>query len=185
MDSGTEQNQLYLLSRGDPKAFKLLFMHYFPRVKGFIQSLVGDEAETEDLAQDIFVKIWQNRSSMEQVQNLNAYVYRMARNAVFSHFEHEALHTNYIAAQQNQQTSPTQDELEELLFAKELEATINLSVQKMPPQRKLIYELSRIEGCTNEEISQRLSISKRTVEAHISTALADIRKVIGVLLLFF
>lgn len=184
MELIVEQDLLFSLSKGDPRAFEMLFLHHFPRLKRFMFSLLKNEEEAEDLAQDIFVKIWQNRSSVASVHNFSAYLYRMARNAVYSHLEHEVLVADY-AARKNTQPAPSQDELEELLFAKELKAMIDLSVAKMPPQRKHIYEMSRNEGLSNDDIAQRLSISKRTVEVHISAALADIRKVIRTLLLFF
>ncbi|MDR0430963.1 MAG: LuxR C-terminal-related transcriptional regulator, partial [Tannerellaceae bacterium] len=62
---------------------------------------------------------------------------------------------------------------------------IDIVIEKMPPQRKLIYRKSRNEGLSNEQIAQELNISKRTVENHITQALNDIRKNITGLIFFF
>ena len=73
--------------------------------------------------------------------------------------------------------TPTEtDDTEERLFAQELQQLIELTVKNMPEQRRRVFEMSRKEGLSNEEIAQKLGISKRTVENHITTALAAIRK---------
>jgi len=77
------------------------------------------------------------------------------------------------------------EELEEMVFAKELEELIEVTIKKMPPKRKAIFCMSRKQGLSNDEIAFQLNISKRTVETHISAALTDLRKVISVLMLFF
>ena len=68
------------------------------------------------------------------------------------------------------------------MFARELQSIISRTVEQMSPQRKLIYQMSREQGLSNDEIATRLNISKRTVENHLTAALAILRKV---LYLFF
>ena len=68
----TEKEQLLDLSNGDIKAFNDLFMLYFPKLKLFLSGFLDNEAEAEDLAQDVFVKLWQNRESLTRIENLNA-----------------------------------------------------------------------------------------------------------------
>ncbi|HZK69437.1 MAG TPA: sigma factor-like helix-turn-helix DNA-binding protein, partial [Paludibacter sp.] len=70
------------------------------------------------------------------------------------------------------------DNIEEALFAKELESLIEIAVCQMPAQRKLIYTMSRIEGVSNGEIAERLHLNKRTVENHLTAALANVRKMV-------
>ena len=75
---------------------------------------------------------------------------------------------------------------EEELYARELSLLIDIAVEKMPPQRRNIFIMSRKDGLSNEEIAQRLNISKRTVENHMTQALAELRKIAySTLLLFF
>ena len=125
--------------------------------------------------------MWQNRDRLTGIDNLNAYLFRIAKNTVFRHIERSLLFKDY----QEQQTErsllfPTNnDSIEEEIYAKELEYLISIAVEKMPSQRKRIYQMSRMEGLSNEEIAERLAISKRTVENHLTLALADIRKLIG------
>jgi RNA polymerase sigma-70 factor (ECF subfamily) len=175
-----EKQQIKALSEGDVKAFDLLFIHYYPKLKQFILGFIHNELEAEDLSQDVFVKIWNRREGLQNVENLNAYIYRTAKNTLFSYLERN---TRIDAVELENEEIPTTDTLEELLFAKELEELIDKSISLMPPKRKMIFSLSRKSGLSNEEIATKLNISKRTVETHISAALIDLRKVIQFLTL--
>ena len=179
----TEKERLSDLSNGDTKAVNDLFMLYFPKLKLFLSGFLDNEAEAEDLAQDVFVKLWQNRQSLIKVENLNAYLYRIARNTLYTYLNRSF--SPDLINETNATHIPSIDELEELIFAKELEELIDMTVDKMPPQRKAIFCLSRKQGLSNDAIALQLNISKRTVETHISAALSDLRKVISILLLFF
>jgi len=187
MEFTEEQILLRALSRGDEKAFEVLFMRYFPKVKRFISGLLQDDIIAEDLAQDILLKIWQKREAMEKIENLNAYLYRASRNAVYQHLRHILL-VNEYGEKQQEHLSRQQDEggenIEGYIFAEELLLLIQHTVEKMPAQRKKIYEMSRKEGKNNDEIAQLLAINKRTVENHLTQALADIRKMLKRFYLF-
>lgn len=187
MDFTTEKGYIEAVSRGDEQAFESLFLHYFPRIKGFIYGILQNEEEAEDISQDIFVAMWQNKERLTNIENLNAYLFRVAKNTVFRHIERNLLFSDY----QQQQVDNTllgftnNDNIEEEIYARELEFLISVAVEKMPPQRKQIYRMSRVEGISNDEIATRLSISKRTVENHLTQALADLRKIIGFFLIAF
>lgn len=187
MDFTTEKGYIEAVSRGDEQAFELLFLHYFPRIKGFISGILQNEEEAEDISQDIFVSMWQSRERLTNIENLNAYLFRVAKNAVYRHIERSLLFRDFQEQQINHAlfTSTDNDSIEEELYAKELDFLISVAVEKMPPQRKQIYKMSRVEGISNDEIAERLSISKRTVENHLTQALADIRKIIGFFIIAF
>ena len=96
---------------------------------------------------------------------------------LYDYFEHQQIVENYQLKQQKQ--SPIfEDLIEEELYAKELSLLIDLTIEKMPPQRRLIFIMSRKEGLNNDEIALKLNINKRTVENHLTQALADLRRVI-------
>lgn len=178
-----EKHWLQAIACGDQKAFDELFKKYFPKIRKFLFGFLESDAEAEDLAQDVFVKLWQNRSFLENVDNLNAYLYRMSKNMLFNYLKHPRIkELNSIS---NFLEIPTMEKLEEIIFAKELEILIDTTIDRMPAQRKTIFNLSRKEKLTNTEIAARLKISKRTVETHISAALSDLRKVLYIFFIFF
>lgn len=186
MDSTTERAYLDAISRSDEQAFKSLFLHYFPRIKSFINGILQNEEEAEDMSQDIFVSMWQNRERLTEINNLNAYLFRMAKNTVFRHIERDLLFQNYQQQKELSGFSASEDNnIEDEIYARELEFLISVAIEKMPPQRKNIYRMSREMGLSNNEIAQNLSISKRTVENHLTQALADIRKIVKFFILAF
>lgn len=179
-----EKHLLEALSHEDKKAFELLFMTYYPKIKQFLSGFLDSIEEGEDLAQDVFVKVWQKRRSFAYVENLNAYLYRIAKNILYDHIEksrknHRTISDNELA------DIPSLESVEELIFADELNDLINLKIKQMPHQRRTIFTMSRHKGLSNQEIATHLNISKRTVETHISAALAELRKISPLLILFF
>jgi RNA polymerase sigma-70 factor (ECF subfamily) len=160
------------IAEDDHESFRLLFMQYFPKLRFFIVGLVKSDAVAEELAQEVFVKIWEKRQALTDVQSLNAYIYRMAKNTVLNYLQHKYVEENYsgqLAADNN----PPADEL---FLAKETELLIQLTVARMPAQRKKIFELSRNRHLPNMEIARQLHISKKTVENHLNLALKEIRE---------
>ncbi|MDR0737917.1 MAG: RNA polymerase sigma-70 factor [Prevotellaceae bacterium] len=162
------------LAQDDHESFRWLFMRYFPKLKIFITGFVKSEAVAEELSQDIFVKIWEKRKTLTAIQSFNAYIYRMAKNVVLNYFQHEYIKKRYIG----QLSSDSAISADELFQAKETELLIQLTVAKMPVQRKKVFELSRKSQLKNEEIAQKLHLSKKTVENHLNLALREIREVL-------
>jgi RNA polymerase sigma-70 factor (family 1) len=178
-----EDEYIRALSEGDEKAFELLFLRYQPKLIYFFTGFVHDEEIARDMAQDLFFNLWINRGKLAGVHSFCSYLYRMARNALYNYYDHTLVLEKYDAAQLF--TSLSVSDTEEQFFAKELQDFINLKIEQMPPQRRQIFKMSRVEGLDNEEIALRLNISKRTVESHLSSALADLRKLLGITLSLF
>lgn len=170
------------LSQGSIKEFDKLFLLYYPRVKTFIDSMLDDKETAEDLAQDTFIRIWTYKATFAQVKNINAYIYQTAKHVLYTYLN-KKLNTQAIGIDKMKEV-PSFEQIEEIIYCHELESLIDRAIDNMPPQRKEIFCMSRKEGLTNEEISQKLNISKRTVETHISMALTSLRKITSALMLF-
>lgn len=184
MDNNLESKCLEELGRGSHEAFDTLFMQYHPRLKNFLFGFIKNEDEALDMAQDIFFKIWLNRKTISQVESFKAYLFRMARNMIYDYNEHVLVKESYGLKQKD--TPLYSDIIEEEIYAKELGLLIDIAIENMPAQRQRIFRMSRKEGLSNDEIAQRLNLNKRSVENHITQALADLRKLMqNILLLFF
>ena len=166
------------LALGSHAAFKVLFMKYFPVVKYFIANLIKSETVAEELAQDVFVKIWEQRIRLHVIKSFNSYICKMAKNMSLNYLEHKYIEALYLEKYQGE----TSFSIEEDYFAKELELFVELAVKNMPTKRKTIYEMSRKNGLSNDEIALKLGISKKTVENHLNIALNEIRKLISTLM---
>ena len=77
-----EKDILRRMSSGDSDAFRLVFLKYAPRVEAFAMKMLKNIHEAQDVSQNIFTKLWMQRRELAQVQSLNAYLFRMTRNAV-------------------------------------------------------------------------------------------------------
>lgn len=165
--------------KGNLSAFSVLFMQYFPKVKGYIFALVNNEEIAKDFAQDIFVYIWEHRDRLLEIDRMEAYLCRMASNMVLQYIRHEKVVADYMAKKSYS------DLRKEVLQSLDIESSIDANdmalliwqyVETMPSRRKEIFKMSRYEGIKTDEIAETLGISKKTVENMLSLALSDIRK---------
>ena len=180
MELPGEKHILEEIATGNVNAFEQLFFKYQPRLVYFLVGLTHDKEQSRDMAQDLFLSLWKDREKLKDVRSFSSYLFQMARFTVYDYFDRLAVSEKYT----NEfllEASVSQSE-EEALFARELQRIISRTVEQMSPQRKLIYQMSREQGLSNDEIATRLNISKRTVENHLTAALAILRKV---LYLFF
>lgn len=178
-----EHQLLSLMSSDDSDAFHKLFTLYFPKVKYFIDSILHSGAVAEDLSQDIFVKLWEQRAMLPAIENINAYIYRMARNAAINYTKRILKRqVDFYSLDPSLDYTPS---YEQEYYAKEKALLIELVVANMPEQRKRVFEMSRNTGLSNDEIATQLNISKKTVENHLNLALKEIKKAIMLLAMFF
>ena len=161
----------------DEKTFELVFVTYFNKVKYFIYGLIKSEEDAEELAQDIFVKLWINKESIDFDKNLNAYLHTIARNTTINYLKKKFTHETYVNEQLHQEV--VKESVEESYYAQETDLLIKMAVSQMPERRKEIFDLSRGKGLSNDDIAEKLGISKKTVENQLSLALNEIRKIIN------
>lgn len=165
------------LKGGDKSAFKALFERYYPQFISFAHKLLRDESAADDLIQNVFLKIWIGREHLNENKNFKNYLLVSVRNEIYQYFRQHFRITD--TAECPEIIDPSQN-LDTELSAKELEKRIVGIISKMPQRRREIFNMSRSEKLSNQEIANRLGISVRTVEKHIENALADIRKHINI-----
>lgn len=172
------------LSEGSYEAFDTLYMRYSPIVEQFVLSLLKRKEEADDITQNIFLKIWENRSSMSGVHSFRAYLFKMVRNAVYDTFSRRKPTSGLQDSMELGDILRSED-MEGKISAKDLNMLMNMAVENMPEQRRRVFRMSRRDGLSHKEISMQLGISTKTVEYHMAKALAELRKIISFLILFF
>lgn len=163
---------------GKIKAFEILFNTFYPRVKSFAFGMIKNPYEAEEIAQNVFLKVWTNREKLWSAQSLSSYIFTIVQNEVYDFFRKKHCSLGYQESLLSN-TPDLQYEIESEYNIKEIKSIVNRTLEEMPPQRKAIYKMSREQFLSNDEIAQRLGLSKRTVEKHISLALATIKKNLG------
>jgi RNA polymerase sigma-70 factor (ECF subfamily) len=125
--------------------------------------------------QDIFLKIWQHRESLPQINHFSDYLFIIARNHIIGTLRkkiHEQPFTDHLA----QYCSDTASDPEHQLLYRETELLLHKAVEQLPPQQQLIFRLSREQGLSQAEIAEKLQISRNTIKSHMNKALHSIRQ---------
>ena len=157
----------------DPRGLELLFKEYYAFLVRTAIYITNDQEVAEDLSQDVFIKFWEMRTQLPEIQNVKAYLTRMVRNSALDHVD-----KHHSQAMKLANYLYFEDQLTELTLEQNdnLGKEISAAIAKLPPKCRLIFSMNRLEGLTNDEIADYLGISKRTVETQISKALKVIRK---------
>ena len=169
-----EKELLSQVREGDVKAFEHVYNIYSTRLYGSIFKLVKSTSVTEELLQDTFQRIWEHRKTIDIDRSFKAYVFTIARNLVFDYFNkasRQKLLERYLQAKEENTAPGFRHQLEE----KESELLMERAVHQLPPQRKLVYTLCKIEGRSYEDVSKALGISVSTISDHIVKATKSIK----------
>lgn len=167
------------VKRGDLKAYEQLFMHYYPIVRAFVLGFVKIDEQAKDIAQDVFMKLWQYRGSLDAAKPIKPYIFLLARREVCSYFRNKQTVMEQNFSGGGFLPAMPDDSTQQNLDAGELSAVVGRILESMPPQRRRIFSMSRKEGLSDAEIAERLGLSVRTVNKHIELALKDIRRKLG------
>lgn len=170
------------LRSGSQEAFKTVYIHYYGSLERFLFSLLRSKEESEEMAQDVFMTIWEKREQLDPSKNIKSFIYTIARNSVMNLFDHRKVLDRYARTA----NVPVNDDItsEDILIAQETELLIELAVARMPRMRRRIFELNRYEDMDNASIADRLGISKANVANHLALARKDIKEILALFLLF-
>ncbi len=168
----SEEQILAELRSGSQKALRTLFDTYYTRLTHYAIRVIGDPSASEEIVQDVFISVWNNRQKSE-IKDANSYLTRAVKNRCINHINaNHPIHDEVdnflsIAADFSADTS---------LESAELAGAIDLAEKQLPKQTALVFGLSRHTELTYPQISEELNISVKTVEYHISKALKLIRE---------
>lgn len=156
----------------DKAEFKQLFDCYFDTIRSFIYYRCGDTDTATDMAQDVFMKIWEKRSDLKD-DNLKSLLYKIANDLVISNYRKDVTRMNFqqdMMHQHNESSSP-----EEELAYKELASSYANLLEKMPETQRIVFLMSRNDELKYHEIANYLDISVKAVEKRMSAALQFLR----------
>lgn len=174
------------LRDSDTEALDLLYLTYAPKVRDFAFRLLRDATEAEDITHDIFLRIWEQRATVGNILSFKGYLFRMTRNAVFNAFKRRQVRSRYRSerAAGTEGGGIADTPADERVTTEDLLEMIDLVVKNMPEQRRRIFCMSRYENLSYNDIAQQLDISPKTVQYHISGALAELRKLLSAIAFF-
>lgn len=183
INSGLTDNQLITrIQNNDEKAFEDIFRRYFQVLNEYAVFYTEDPQLSEDIVQDIFLKLWHSRHKISIHTTLKGYLYRSVHNRCIQYLRHKAV--------EQQHKDSHQAKLQEAilmnrlffengitrLFESEIKLLIQKSLDELPEKTREIYILSRKRYLTNKEIAKKKNISEKSVEYHISKVMESLRK---------
>jgi RNA polymerase sigma-70 factor (family 1) len=170
-----EKELFALIAQGNKAAFSKLFDYYEPRIYPFVFKITRSEVLTEEIVQELFIKLWTNREQFPQIEYPRSYIFRMATNRTYNYLKSQS---RRVVAESKGMSAAILEEnsTEELINFKETEAIINNAVELLPEQRKKVYILSRRQGLNTEEIAEQMNLSPKTVKNHLTEALRFLKQ---------
>lgn len=168
------------IKTGDQKALELLFPIYFPRLNDFARNVVKDDGISQDIVQEVFVKVWEKKAEIESL-NIEAFLFRLVRNRCIDYIKHLKVVNNRL---QKIHIASKYEELYRIdfvgnepyvLIEQELKMKIEKIIQDLPDRCREVFILSRMNGLKNKEIAEKLDINIKNVERHLNRALQSFR----------
>jgi len=162
------------LQEDDQTVLKSLFQEHYLSVCRSISRFVKDKSSVEDIAQDVFIKFWEKRKSLNINSSVAAYLHRMGMNEAISFLRRKKYFEPEEAIEQNQPNTLYSGEQE--LLQSELQQNVTNAINSLPPKCRAIFQMSRFEELTYKEIAAKLDISIKTVENQMGKALRVMRE---------
>ena len=170
----SETEWIYALKEGDLSAFNVLFDRYGKRLYHFSMGYLKSTADAEEIVQEVFLKIWNNRIELSTQKSFESYLFTIAKNGILNTIrksKSEQAYLNYVKINPGKNIL-----LDEELNFNELEKAYHEAIEQLSPRRKEIYLLSKEQSLSNGEIATKMNISVKTVENQMTSALSEIRR---------
>ena len=175
MNNSIIAKHIKLIRRSNKDAFKTIFDYFQNEIFNYLVFKLNNIELAEDLLQDVFIKLWENRTNIDDKLSLKSYLYKIAKNLALNHLRHQKIVNDYAKSLTfHTKVNPNNPQL--IFEDKELRNHLLSAINKLPAKARIIFLLSKVDGLTYKEIAERLNISKKTVETQIVRSLKSIRK---------
>ena len=176
MNAHVDERVLVLdLREGSKNAFERLYRVYSPRLYGKLLKLVKSETHAREILQDVFLKLWEYRASVDPDKSFRSFLFKIAENKLYDFFR-KAAKEKTIQAQLTGIASAEYTIIEELMSNDQHLALLHRAIEHLPPQRQQVFRLGKLEGKSYKEISDQLGISVSTISDHIVKGTKSVRE---------
>lgn len=159
---------------GDRESFNQIFHRYYSPLTRFCVRFVGDSDQAAEIVQDLFVKLWTSREKLTFNNSFESYMLRAVRNSAITYINKERTHADVI--ERIYTDDPDANDPSETLQSNNLEASYQKVLASMPEKRREVFLASRFDGLKYAEIAEKFGLSQKTVEAHMSAAIKQLRE---------
>lgn len=170
-----EQALSQSLRDGNYPAFEAIYDLYKRPLAAKLLKLLKSHEQVAETMQDLFLKLWENRANIDPEKPLKGYLFRISENLVYDFFR-KAANDSKMKTQLLRYADNAYDNIEKLLYEKENKDLLYSILDQLPPQRKKVFMLSKLEEKSYREISEALGISTAAVNDHITKANTFLKK---------
>lgn len=170
------------VKNADVSSFEIIFRSNFDELYRYALAFTGDTQEAEDLVQELFIWLWENKQYIKSEMSLKSYLLKILQNRALNQIKHKKVQQKYHAEKSKILLEEEQLQKDYIEYYKEKSATENLelkiekAIEQLPEQCKRIFKLSRFEGLKYREISEKLDLSLSTVKNQMSIALKKLKE---------
>lgn len=172
----SDQNLLMLVGQGDEQAFKCLFSNHRDKLFAYLLKVTKSRETAEEIVMDVFLKLWQSRDILSEIQNFPSFIFLVARNKAYDFLRTASKDLVLKDLLWDEIEMASSSRTDERIVLSELQSKLDNAVSKLSPQRQSVFRLSREEHLTHDQIAARLKISKSTVKNHMIDSLRFIRE---------
>lgn len=176
------------LRQGHEPAFNALYQAYSKPLYMRMLRLVKNKTVADELLQEVFIRLWNSREQVNLEKSFQSYLFTIAQHIIYNYFRKAASDNRLMETLQLRHPGHYLN-IDQFLENKETTKLLYGAIERLTPQRKLVFCLCKLEGKSYEEVSQLMNISVATVNSHMTQALAflkaDLLKHQEVLLLLF
>lgn len=162
----------------DENALKELFDAYYGKLVETAKFHVGDHSAAQEIVSDVFIKLWNNRSNIEKINNIKSYLYVAIKRQSLNYIRDNSKQMHLSLDESDNHIVVELNSPEKMLLSKEFVEVLNRAVQELPSKCRLVYSLVKDDGMKYQEVAETLNISVKTVEMHVGKALKRIKIVL-------
>lgn len=161
------------VKEGSVRAFEVVYTAYVDRVYRFLYTLLRSGEDAREATQDVFVKLWDSREQLQEDRELSFYLFAICRNHALNILRKRKSQVGVVEEYQRDQPSValSVEEGTENTYS----ALLEEAIETLPPKRKRIFELCKIQGLSYKQAASTLQISDGTVEVQVAKAMKQIR----------
>lgn len=159
------------IALGDESALQRLHGIFCDRLFQLANAIIRSRQVAEEVVEDVFIRIWEQRIRLKEVDHLQPYLYVLTRNLSLDQLRKISGKRFYALEEVNLPQLMVESNPEDLMISAEMIKKINLAINELPPKCKLIFKLIKVDGLRHKEVAEVLNISLKTVESQMSIAL--------------
>lgn len=176
------EQDIILFRNGDKKAFERLYRHYVGKVYNFTAIYLKEASDRSDVVQDVFVKLWDKRYTMDETRSLDGLLFIITRNLILNSFRRRG--RSVSLSQEGVLDIPSGEDVVDSVNNKLSSEKVSQLIDVLPPRQKEAFILKHQVGLSVKEIAQKMDVSEMTVKRHLNLAMHFIKTNLPLFLVF-